>query len=80
MMSNSGYVIQSALVRAWVEKGAVASKAQDVIAVLEARGLDVPAAVRERVLASQELAELELWIRRAAVVVTAEQLFEGTRS
>ena len=48
--------------------------------VLEARGLEVPADVRERVLASTDQAELDRWIRRAAVVSDARQLFENTSS
>jgi hypothetical protein len=59
-------------------KGEIKAKAADVIAFLEARGLEVPADVRERVLASTDLAELDRWIRRAAVVSEARQLFETT--
>jgi hypothetical protein len=51
-----------------------------VIAVLEARGLEVPDDVRERVLGSAELAELDRWIRRAAVVSAAGELFATTAS
>ena len=46
-----------------------------MLAVLEARGLAVPAEVRERVLASKDLDELDRWIRRAAIVSDAKDLF-----
>jgi hypothetical protein len=45
-----------------------------VLAVLEARGLVVPAEVRERVLASLDLAELDRWIPQVAVVCDAREL------
>jgi hypothetical protein len=91
-MMKGGYEFQSELVRKWVNKGAeegklegkleglLEAKAQDVLAVLEARKLEVPAEVRERVLASTDLAELDRWIRRAAVVSEARQLFESGSS
>ncbi len=85
---RSGYEFKSEFARTYVAKGReegiqeglLKAKAADVIAVLEARGLEVPADVRERILASTELAELDRWIRRAAVVSETRQLFESTSS
>lgn len=71
---KSGYVFQSEFARSYVAKGKIEAKAQDVLAILEARRLDVPAEVRERVLASTDLAELDRWIRQAAVVSDAREL------
>ncbi|WP_437838277.1 hypothetical protein [Sorangium sp. So ce1153] len=45
-----------------------------MLTVLETRGLDVPADVRERVLESTDLTELDRWIRRAVVVSDARAL------
>ncbi|WP_437810087.1 hypothetical protein [Sorangium sp. So ce1078] len=73
-MMKSGYVFQSEFARSYVAKGKIEAKAQDVLAILEARRLDVPAEVRERVLASTDLAELDRWIRQAAVVSDAREL------
>ncbi|XXY44926.1 hypothetical protein WME91_33500 [Sorangium sp. So ce269] len=85
-MMKSGYEFQSEFARSYVAKGmekgrqegrqegSVETKAHDVLAVLEARGLEVPAAVRERVLANTDLAELDRWLRRAAVVSDAREL------
>ncbi|WP_437586976.1 hypothetical protein [Sorangium sp. So ce1000] len=85
-MMKSGYEFQSEFARSYVAKGVeqgreqgrqqglLEGKAHDVLAVLEARGLEVPAEVRERVLASTDLAELDRWIRRAAVIRDASEL------
>ncbi|WP_441290381.1 hypothetical protein ACSRUE_07325 [Sorangium sp. KYC3313] len=51
-----------------------------MLAVLEARGLKVPAEVRERVFASTDLDELDRWIRRAVVVSGARELLVTTGS
>ncbi|WP_437304496.1 hypothetical protein [Sorangium sp. So ce388] len=73
-MMKSGYQYQSEFARSYVAKGQIEAKAQAVLAFLDARGLEVPADVRERVLASTDLAELDRWIRRAAVVSDAREL------
>ena len=83
-MMKGGYEYQSEFARSYVAKGELKgelkAKAADVIAFLEARGLEVPAEVRERVLACADLAELDGWIRRAAVVSEARELFTSTTS
>ncbi len=91
-MMKSGYEFQSEFARSYVAKGVekgreegmregtLKTKAHDVLAVLEARGLEVPAEVRERVLVSTDLAELDRWIRRAAVVSDARELLVTTGS
>ncbi|WP_437966990.1 hypothetical protein WMF04_46810 [Sorangium sp. So ce260] len=85
-MMKSGYEFQSEFARSYVAKGrqegreeglregTLKAKAHDVLSVIEARGLEVPTEVRERVLASTDLAELDRWIRRAAVVSDAREL------
>ncbi|WP_437937113.1 hypothetical protein [Sorangium sp. So ce341] len=81
-MMKSGYQYQSEFARSYVAKGreegvregTLKAKAHDVLAILEARGLEVPADVRERVLASTDIPELDRWIRRAAVVGDAREL------
>ncbi|WP_438033905.1 hypothetical protein [Sorangium sp. So ce204] len=83
-MMKSGYQFQSEFARGYVAKGRqegiLEAKAHDVLAVLEARGLEVPAEVRERVLASTDLDELDRWIRRAAVISDAQELLATTGS
>ncbi|HSO00233.1 MAG TPA: hypothetical protein VLS89_18200 [Candidatus Nanopelagicales bacterium] len=81
---KAGYEFQSDFMRSYVAKskieGKIEAKAAAVISVLQARGLEVPAEVRERVLASTDLAELDGWICRAAVVSETSQLFETASS
>ncbi|WP_438015750.1 hypothetical protein WMF18_33475 [Sorangium sp. So ce315] len=79
-MMKSGYQFQSEFARSYVAKGKIEAKAHDVLAVLEARGLEVPVEVRERVLASTDIDELDRWIRRAAVVSDARELLATTGS
>ncbi|WP_437856223.1 hypothetical protein [Sorangium sp. So ce363] len=87
-MMKSGYEFQSEFARSYVAKGVekgrqqglLEAKAQAVLAVLEARGLEVPAEVRGRVLASTDIAELDRWIRRAASVGDAGELLATTGS
>ncbi|WP_437763161.1 hypothetical protein WMF27_42495 [Sorangium sp. So ce281] len=83
-MMKSGYQFQSEFARSYVAKGRqegiLEAKAHDVLAVLEARGLEVPVEVRERVLASTDLDELDRWIRRAVIISDAQDLLATTGS
>jgi hypothetical protein len=87
-MMKSGYEFQSEFARSYVAKGVekgraqgiLEAKAHDVLAFLEARGLEVPVEVRERVLASTDLDELDRWIRRAAIISDARELLATTGS
>ncbi|MFD0314880.1 hypothetical protein [Streptomyces flavalbus] len=58
-------------------KGKVAGKAEDVLRVLEARGLPVPDAVRDRVTACTDLTALDDLLVRAITVEQAEELFSA---
>jgi hypothetical protein len=58
------------------DRGRAAEKAADVLAVLEARGLTVSDAQRERILGNKELETLAGWLRRAATVSATDALFE----
>ncbi|WP_438024278.1 hypothetical protein [Sorangium sp. So ce233] len=87
-MMKSGYQFQSEFARSYVAKGReeglregmLKAKAHDLLAVLEARGLEVPVEVRERVLASTDVDELDRWIRRVGIVSDARELFATTGS
>jgi hypothetical protein len=48
-----------------------------VLTVLDARGVEVPTAVREQILACTDLAQLDVWLRRAATATTAEDVIRG---
>ena len=57
-----------------LREGILQARAQDVLAILDSRGLPIPSDVRARVLGSSDLVELDHWIRRAAVVADALEL------
>jgi len=58
------------------DRGRAAEKAADVLEFLEARGLAVSEAQRERILATSDLELLARWVRRAATVTSSDALFE----
>lgn len=58
-------------------KGKVEGKAEDILRVLEVRGIEVSDAVRERVMACGDLEVLGTWFDRSLTVETAEGLFAG---
>ncbi len=53
----------------------VKGKAETISILLEARGISIDAGQKERVLACKDLEILGRWIRRAATVATADELF-----
>ncbi len=56
-------------------KGRTEGKSTAVLAVLEARGLAVSDAQRERILGTFDLETLDHWVRRAVTVDSADALF-----
>jgi hypothetical protein len=54
--------------------GEARGEARSVLLVLESRGIPVPDAIRERVLASVDTAQLDRWLRRATVAATIEDV------
>jgi len=58
-------------------KGLAEGEAKAVLTVLEARGIAVPEEVRSCVMSCTDPARLEEWIRRAATVTDAHELFAG---
>ena len=67
--------LMSSWQRGSFEKGRAAEKAADVLDVLDARGLTISSEQRERVLSCTDLDALKTWLRRAAVVTIADELF-----
>ena len=76
-MGSGNYEYQSEFVRRNVARGRAEGVAQSVFAVLKTRGLAIPDDVRQRVLASTDLAELDRWLLRAVVVGSAAEIFES---
>jgi hypothetical protein len=51
-------------------------EARMILKVLEARGFNLPAGIRDQILACADTARLETWGRRAAVAASIEEIFE----
>ena len=71
-------VILSALRRSHdtgAAEGKAEALAESILAVLQARGVPVPAEVAERVRATRDPCSLEAWLRRAATCTEAHRLF-----
>lgn len=57
-------------------EGRVEEAARAVLTVLRARGMTVPDALRERILAEKDPAQLERWVERAAVAASITDLLD----
>ncbi|MFJ4977725.1 hypothetical protein ACIP6X_20630 [Streptomyces coeruleorubidus] len=56
-------------------EGEARRAAEDVLEVLDVRGIDVPEAVRERIVSCDDPGTLRRWHRRAVIAPSAEQIF-----
>ena len=59
-----------------LEKGLREGRVAALLATLDARGIRVGKAARERIAACSDLAQLDRWIRRSVVIGKAAELFE----
>ena len=83
LIMSSGYELRSELARSSFEKGRLQGEArgqarraaEDVLDILDARGLVPTDEERARILASTDLDELRRWYRRAVTVPAVDQLF-----
>jgi hypothetical protein len=67
-----GYEYQSDFAKKYVAQG----EARALLIVLRVRGIDVPEADRERVLAQGDSERLQRWPERAATAATLAQVFD----
>ena len=65
-----GYEYQTDFAKKYVAQGRVEGRAEDVLTVLRVRGLAVPDAVRERILAQKDPERLERWLEKAVVAAS----------
>ncbi|WP_346779964.1 hypothetical protein [Streptomyces sp. S3(2020)] len=54
------------------------SRAEDILLILTARGLDIPEPVHERITSCTDLETLRTWLTRAVTVGAAEDVFVET--
>jgi hypothetical protein len=63
----------------WVDQGRQEGRAEGeaaaILAVLDARGLEITSDTRDRITRCDDLHQLETWIRRAVTVNSADELF-----
>jgi hypothetical protein len=76
MTTTTGHRYRSEFARRYFGQGKAEGKAEDVLAVLDARGIEVRDELREHITSCTDLAQLDKWIRRAATVRTAQDLFD----
>jgi hypothetical protein len=50
-------------------------EARMLLRVLGARGVEVPAIVREQVLSCADISQLDIWVDRAATATSLEEVF-----
>jgi hypothetical protein len=58
-------------------EGRAEARAGDVLTVLRVRGIAVPGAVRERILAEKDPAQLERWLEKAILAASVAEVIEG---
>ena len=63
---------------AGLAKGREEGLAKGLLAVLRARGIAVPDAVREHILAQRDTERLERWLEKAAVAASVAEVIDGT--
>ncbi|MGI9004491.1 MAG: hypothetical protein ACR2GH_23045, partial [Pseudonocardia sp.] len=56
--------------------GKAEGEARAVLAVLDARGIDVPPDARARIAECSDLDQLDVWVRRAVTAETVHDLFD----
>lgn len=74
MTTTVGYQYHSELFRKIAAENKAEGEVHAVLTVLDARGVHVPAAIREQILACSDLAQLDIWLRRAAIANTADDV------
>ncbi|WP_444962541.1 hypothetical protein [Nocardiopsis sp. M1B1] len=74
-MAVRDYEFRTELIGRPFREGRIEGRAEAILGVLDARGIAVSNEARERVNASSDLDELDRWVRRAAKVDSAEDLF-----
>lgn len=72
LMDVSAYEVKSDFLRGLEAKG----KADAVLAFLAARGIDVPDDTREHITGCADPDQLDVWVRRAAVATSVDDLFD----
>ena len=75
-----GYEYQTEFAKKYVAQGRTEGRteeaARNLLTVLRARGIAVPDAARERILAERDPARLERWIEKAVIAASLAELLD----
>lgn len=74
MTTAVGSEYRSELFQRIAAEGEARGEARAVLTVLEARGVAVPAEVRERILSCTDLAQLHQWLQRASTATSTDDV------
>ncbi|WP_424570110.1 hypothetical protein [Streptomyces sp. CH-036] len=59
------------------DEGRVEGRAEDILRILEVRGVAVPDEARQRISSCTDLAVLDVWFERAVTAATADAVLDG---
>lgn len=76
LMTAGTYEFQSDFARRYFGQGKAEGKAEVLLSILDARGIDVPADIRSRVTGCSNLDQIEEWVRRALTADSLEDVFD----
>jgi hypothetical protein len=71
-----GYEYQSDFAKKHYGQGRVEGATRAVLATLRVRGIAVPDAARDRILAEKDLARLERWLERAILAASVGEVLD----
>jgi hypothetical protein len=74
MSTTTGSQYHSELLREVDAQGEARGEARAVLTVLDARGVAVPEAIREQILACTDVTQLDTWLRRATTAIIADDV------
>ncbi|MFL5354258.1 hypothetical protein [Archangium sp.] len=77
LMRSGTYEYQSEFARHYVAQGRKEGEMSALLAVLEARGLQVDEQARQRIAACTELEQFQRWLRKAVSIQSVQELFES---
>ena len=75
-----GYEYQSDFAKTYVAQGRAEGAARAVLTVLRVRGITVPDAARERIVAQKDPDRLERWLEKAAVASSVSDVTDADPS
>lgn len=74
-MAKHQYEFQSDYAKHYIAVGRREARREDLVRILTSRGIDVPEVVRERISEAEDIAQLEIWMERAATAESLDDVF-----